>query len=76
MLAFQKHDQVVSKRSGKRGFVDKIEFDESHHCLMFRVDMGSEKFNLEGKIYDGCYFWYKANDICSPSDYNKDHVAA
>ena len=72
MDKFKKYDQVVSRRSGKRGFIDKIEFDEFFHCIMYRVDMGSERYTIDGKVYDGCYWWFKANDLQTPAEHNAE----
>lgn len=75
MNQFKKYEQVVSRKTGKRGTVDKIEYDEFFRCLMYRVDMQGEKYHIEGKVYEGCYFWFKGNDLQTPADYNTERNA-
>lgn len=76
MTAFKKGEAVVSRRTGNRGMVDRIEYDEFFHTTMFRVDMGSNVYYIENRRYDGCYWWFKAQDLVPAAEWNKETAVA
>lgn len=76
MSLFKKGDPVVSRRSGNRGIVDRIEYDEFFRTLMYRVDMGNNVYFIENKRYEGCYYWFKASDIVPAAEWNKEAIVA
>lgn len=65
-LPFAKYQTVLSRQSGRRGTIIKIEFDEFFHCIMYcvRFDDGIVT-NLDRGSAD---YWFKAADIKDPSD--------
>ena len=65
-MVFTRGQQVVSKATGNRGMIERIEYDDFNKCLMYEAAMvGIYLIPGTHGVHenDGCRWWFRAGDL-------------